>query len=251
MKIVRLLFVLPFILGSSLSKSADLFGAVTAPNGDPVCALVLASGRSVFSCNPIGQYSMSNLPLESDGSIKLAVYADGFRPYAQRLTSFGQVPVTLVRQYDDGLSDRGSLNGVYRLMRFIAQGNDGWLIDTDYPNVSASGTLTITSDTITRDIRITENGEVTTDVASSPYSDAGAKLEIFEDGIFYDVPLIERGRKTVTFYNGNLYGSPGVIFEYWIRVSSVAPSVFSVKGVDESATTTGGGLGTLIERIRY
>ncbi len=47
----------------------------------PVCALVLANGQNMFSCNEnLGQFSL-DVPLDQDGNITLMVFADGFKPY--------------------------------------------------------------------------------------------------------------------------------------------------------------------------
>ena len=58
----------------------DLKGSVTTADGAPVCALVLASGKSIFSCNPQGSFNLADLATESDGTITLQVYASGFYP---------------------------------------------------------------------------------------------------------------------------------------------------------------------------
>ena len=71
---------------SSMIRSAD---------GQEICAIVLASGQYVFSCNPTGLFSLSNLSQETDGSIKLQVYADGFHPYIVNLYESGQQDITM------------------------------------------------------------------------------------------------------------------------------------------------------------
>lgn len=45
----------------------------------PVCAMVLASGQHMFSCDGTGSYSL-NIPLNGSSQYKLQVYADGFLP---------------------------------------------------------------------------------------------------------------------------------------------------------------------------
>ena len=46
-----------------------------------VCALVLANGQNMFSCNEnSGQFSL-DVPLDEDGNVTLMVFADGFKPY--------------------------------------------------------------------------------------------------------------------------------------------------------------------------
>lgn len=51
----------------------------------PVCALVLANGQNMFSCNEnLGQFSL-DVPIDPDGNITLFVYAAGFKPF-KRIT---------------------------------------------------------------------------------------------------------------------------------------------------------------------
>ena len=58
----------------------DLSGTIKTINGEDVCAIVLASGQFMFSCNPIGELSLTNLPRENNGTVKRQIYADGFFP---------------------------------------------------------------------------------------------------------------------------------------------------------------------------
>jgi len=58
----------------------DLGGAVQTADGTGLCAMVLASGQFMFSCNPDGPFSLSDLPRENDGTVKRQVYVDGFFP---------------------------------------------------------------------------------------------------------------------------------------------------------------------------
>jgi hypothetical protein len=53
---------------------------VETKSGVGVCAMVLASGQYMFSCNPYGPYTLNNLPREIDGTVKRQVYAHGFFP---------------------------------------------------------------------------------------------------------------------------------------------------------------------------
>ena len=55
-------------------------GTINSGN-TPVCALVLANGQNMFSCNEnVGQFSL-DAPLDQDGNITLMVFAAGFKPY--------------------------------------------------------------------------------------------------------------------------------------------------------------------------
>ena len=54
--------------------------------GTPVCALVLANGQSMFSCEGSGQYSL-DVPLDQDGNVTLMVFAAEFKPYKRVINS--------------------------------------------------------------------------------------------------------------------------------------------------------------------
>ena len=58
----------------------DLSGTIKTPTGQDICAMVLASGQHMFSCNPDGVFSLTSLPRENDGTVKRQIYADGFLP---------------------------------------------------------------------------------------------------------------------------------------------------------------------------
>ena len=67
-------------IATSAVNPVNLTGTVETADGTGLCALVLASGDFMFSCNPNGPYSLTNLPRESDGTVKRQVYVDGFFP---------------------------------------------------------------------------------------------------------------------------------------------------------------------------
>ena len=58
----------------------DLTGTIKTSNGTDICAMVLASGQFMFSCDPIGVFSLTDLPREQNGTVKRQIYADGFFP---------------------------------------------------------------------------------------------------------------------------------------------------------------------------
>ena len=62
------------------ANTVDLSGTVQDPGGTGLCAMVLASGQFMFSCNPNGPFSLTGLPRENDGTVKRQVYVDGFFP---------------------------------------------------------------------------------------------------------------------------------------------------------------------------
>ena len=56
-------------------------GNVRLADGTPICAMVLANGQYMFSCDGSGSYSL-NVPLDANGQITLFSFADGFAPFS-------------------------------------------------------------------------------------------------------------------------------------------------------------------------
>ena len=59
--------------------------------------MVLASGQFMFSCSPVGVFSLPDLPREQDGTVKRQIYADGFFPKIDILTGSSEDAVVLTR----------------------------------------------------------------------------------------------------------------------------------------------------------
>ena len=96
MKIINIIWAVTLLLTAVLlpspmvaADSIDLQGTITTTDGTPLCAMVLASGRYMFSCNPVGDFLLQDLPTETDGTINLQVFARGFLPYFANLNEFG------------------------------------------------------------------------------------------------------------------------------------------------------------------
>jgi hypothetical protein len=75
----------------------DLTGTVQNEGGTPLCALVLASGQFMFSCNPNGPYSLLDLPRATDGTVKRQIYVDGFFPNVETLTDSTDETVVMTK----------------------------------------------------------------------------------------------------------------------------------------------------------
>jgi len=75
----------------------DLTGTIKTDNGTDICAMVLASGQFMFSCNPIGVFSLTDLPRENNGTVKRQIYADGFFPKVEVLTVSADEDVVMTR----------------------------------------------------------------------------------------------------------------------------------------------------------
>ena len=77
--------------------TVDLSGTIKTPDGTDICAMVLASGQFMFSCNPSGVFSLTNLPRENDSTVKRQIYADGFFPKIDILTGSSDDAVVMTR----------------------------------------------------------------------------------------------------------------------------------------------------------
>ena len=76
-----------FVLDSA-GKTIYIAGQILLQNGQtPICAMVLANGKFMFSCDGTGGYFLK-IPLDNNGQFKLQVYADGFAPTIQTFDEF-------------------------------------------------------------------------------------------------------------------------------------------------------------------
>jgi hypothetical protein len=73
-----------------------LNGSVQLADGTPLCAMVLASGQYMFTCDPVGDYSLTGLPREPDGTVNRQIYVDGTYPSVVVLP--GSVAETVVME---------------------------------------------------------------------------------------------------------------------------------------------------------
>ena len=83
------------IITASTSGLVDLTGTIKTADGAGICAMVLASGQFVFSCDPVGVFSLTDLPRENNGTIKRQIYADGFFPKIDILTGTSDEAVVM------------------------------------------------------------------------------------------------------------------------------------------------------------
>jgi subtilisin family serine protease len=84
-------------IDSNDTTGVSISGTIKTASGSDICAMILASGQYMFSCNPIGKYSLNNLPREQDGTVKRQIYADGFFPEIDILTGSGNDAVVMDR----------------------------------------------------------------------------------------------------------------------------------------------------------
>ena len=89
---IGMLFLSP--LSTQAATWLPIKGNVRLANGTPVCAMVLANGQYMFSCDGTGAFNL-NVPLDGQGQITLFAFADGFAPY--RITAAPAGLPSLVR----------------------------------------------------------------------------------------------------------------------------------------------------------
>jgi hypothetical protein len=78
----------PGVFPDSAGNRIDISGSVLLQDTPtPICAMVLANGQFMFSCDGSGSYAL-NIPLDTNGQFKLQVYADGFAPTIQSFDEF-------------------------------------------------------------------------------------------------------------------------------------------------------------------
>jgi hypothetical protein len=84
-------------LGPVPPDLVDLSGTIKTVGGTDICAMVLASGQYMFSYNPPGVFSLTDLPRENDDTVKRQIYADGFFPEINILMESGSDAVVMTR----------------------------------------------------------------------------------------------------------------------------------------------------------
>jgi hypothetical protein len=78
----------PAFVPGSAGKEIYIAGQVFLQNSQtPICAMVLANGEHMFSCDGTGSYAL-RIPLDTNGQFKLQVYADGFAPSIRKFDEF-------------------------------------------------------------------------------------------------------------------------------------------------------------------
>jgi len=95
-KFIKSFFVIIAILTSmnfSIVYAADwvsISGEVKTEDGIPLCAMVLANGEYMFTCNPVGEYNLY-VPLDDNEQITLFAFCDGQLPFKKILNSWENI----------------------------------------------------------------------------------------------------------------------------------------------------------------
>ncbi|MCP4353633.1 MAG: hypothetical protein GY795_49935 [Desulfobacterales bacterium] len=88
-KSLKLFFIIVVAAGINITAAnatdwVSISGGVKTEDGTSLCAMVLANGQHMFTCNPVGEYKLS-VPLDENGQITLYVFCEGFMPFKQVL----------------------------------------------------------------------------------------------------------------------------------------------------------------------
>ena len=98
-----MLFFMAIVFAASSANAAtwtNIDGRVLTQTGTPVCAMVLANGQHMFSCGGAGSYNL-RVPLDNKGLVTLQVFASGFAPFRQTLTTGQATNFTVDMRRDD------------------------------------------------------------------------------------------------------------------------------------------------------
>ncbi len=140
-------------VGEVSSGRYRLTGTLVDANGQPACGLALASGRCAFTCGPgslrceggtsslpLGQFELTDLPAEADGTLMLQTFVFGSLPGRQGQAtdgggcSYAITPTSQAFEYLGGT--RAVTVSTQDGCAWTAQSHDGWITVT----AGASGT---------------------------------------------------------------------------------------------------------------
>ncbi len=91
-RLIKLFFIFSAVLAvvflstAYAAEWADIGGKITTEDGTPLCAMVLANGEYMFTCDPVGEYELY-VPLDENKEITLFAFCDGLAPFKEILTS--------------------------------------------------------------------------------------------------------------------------------------------------------------------
>jgi len=107
---------------ASSGNSVRILGDITEKYGTPLCALVLANGEHMFSCDEsLAEFDLI-LPLDDLGQATLFAFADGFQPYSQTITPGCADTVDSSRDILGTYYVRDDSNSDFAILSFFADG---------------------------------------------------------------------------------------------------------------------------------
>ncbi|MDG4596531.1 MAG: hypothetical protein P9F75_12725 [Candidatus Contendobacter sp.] len=143
-----------------------LTGTLVDANGQPACGLALASGRCVFSCGPgslrceggastlpLGQFELTDLPTEADGTLTLQTFVFGSLPGRQSQAATGggggcSYTIDPTSRAFEYLGGSGAVTvSAPAGCAWTAQNHDDWIAITSGTSGTGPGTTTYTVST--------------------------------------------------------------------------------------------------------
>jgi len=101
-------------LSAHAADWVSIQGNVQLDDGTPICAMVLANGQYMFSCDGNGTYSL-NVPVDEQGQVTLFAFADGFAPFRVTLGPSG-FPYTVQMEAATSDSEADSIVGAWQVI---------------------------------------------------------------------------------------------------------------------------------------
>jgi hypothetical protein len=142
-----------------------------------------------------------------------------------------------------------TLSGTYRLVRSSVQYPNGSIVDTEQPNISATGTMTINGSSCTQAIFVTVSGVTSGGTASATCLDNGYFLR-FTDVATHDAVLVRRDRSLITESHAPaIFKNDFAEVDQWVKISDTAASTQRESAEEQSARaapTVGTGAGLAI-----
>jgi len=208
-KVLSLSFVCAAPFSVQATDWVSIEGKVQIADGTPICAMVLANGQYMFSCDGTGAFGL-NVPLDDEGQVTLFSFADGFAPFRITQDPSG-FPYTVEMETATAVSGEESIVGLwkeydpyepdsdeFRILAFLSDGT--YSNSVQWPCGDAEHTMevgTYSYDAEKKSLEITSvvvdgNGECGLANFGIPYSVDGVK--IWRDGDY----LIMEGSDGIT-----------------------------------------------------
>lgn len=100
----------------------QMSGSVFDESGTPLCAMVLANGEYMFTCDPAGEYSLS-VPLNENGEITVHSFCEGFEPFKETLTPEQAANYDIIMSFASQDSGKMAVTTEFD----VAVTNPGWI----------------------------------------------------------------------------------------------------------------------------
>ena len=100
----------------------DISGTIENEAGTPLCAMVLANGQYMFTCDPAGVFSLT-VPLDNNGEITLFGFCSGFSPFEEVISETSTI---WYQDSDgDGYGDKNNpMNSAQKPFGYVSNNTD-------------------------------------------------------------------------------------------------------------------------------